>query len=267
MLIYEIYVFMWMTIILFICIFYKFLNVLLLPFIFIINFLKKEYYRYFSLNTLKKEVLDKENIEQNMQKDSYIDKQIYTKKEEKQKYRVNKLFLAVRIAKERWDLDTYEKKLIELLSYDEENIKALEMLSSLYINLWKNKKSFSLLKKLIQIDMQNDNAIWNLSKIYIDMWEVDTAKVLIEKAIDINPNNHRYYVTNADILYNKWELEKALESMYKVLDMKPNNIIYLDAIASLYEELWEFLKAKAFWIKIIDLEPEYDRAKEKIQSF
>lgn len=267
MLTYEIYVFIWMTITLFIFIFYRFFNILLSPFLFIINLIKKEYYRYFSLNSLKKEVLNKENIEQNIQKDTSINEDINIKYEERKNRRVNKLFLEVRVAKEKWDLDTYEKKLIEILSYDEENIRALEMLSNLYINLWKDKKAFSILKKLIQIDMQNDNAIWNLSKIYMEIWEIDTAKVLIEKAIDINNNNHRYYVTYADILYNKWELEKSVEAIHKVLDIKPNNVIYLDALASLYEELWEPLKAKSYRLKIIDLEPDYDKAKEKIKLF
>ena len=267
MLTYEIYVFIWMTITLLIFIFYRFLNIFLLPFIYIVNFLKKEYYKHFSLNALKKEILDKNNDEQKIEDDTFVEKKVDSKKAEKEKYKISKLFLEVKISKERWNLEDYEKKLIEILSYDEENIRALEMLSNLYINLWKNKKAFSLLKKLIQIDMQNDNAIWNLSKIYMDMWEIDTAKVLIEKAIDINSNNHRYYITYADILYNKWELEKAVEAIHKVLDIKPNNVIYIDALASLYEELWDFSKAKSCWIKIIDLEPDYDKAKEKIKSF
>jgi len=266
MLSYEIYIFTWITIILFIFIFYRFLNIFLWPFVFIISFLKKEYYKYFSLNVLKKEILEKKRDEKTIEKD--IDnKNMNTQKQEKIKDVVSKLFLEIQIDKERWKLDSYEEKLINILSYDENNIKALEMLSNLYINLWKDKKAFPLLKKLIQIDMQNDNAIWNLSKIYIDMWEIDTAKVLIEKSIDINSNNHRYYVTYADILYNKWELEKAIDAINKVLEIKPNNVIYLDALATLYEELWDVLKAKSCWLKIVDLEPDYEKAKEKLQSF
>jgi len=90
-----------MTITLLIFIFYRFLNIFLFPFIFTINFLKKEYYRHFSLNTLKKKILDKKETEQKIQKDTYSEKKIDSKKEEREKRKINKLFLEVQIAKER----------------------------------------------------------------------------------------------------------------------------------------------------------------------
>ena len=260
MLAYEIYLFWFITISIFILIFYNLIAYIFFPFVWIFNQLKIQYHKIFSLNRLKKQVLenkkeikDIKNIEKN-------------ENTSKIKNKLKKITLEIEFAKQKWDIDTLEQKLVEILSYDENNIKFMEMLSNLYINLWKEKKAFSLLKKLIQLDMQNDNAIWNLSKLYLELWEIDTANILIQKTIDINPSNYRYYITYADILYNKWELEQAIQAIQKVLEIKPNNSIYLDALASLYEEIWESQKSRACWLNILDIDPNYEKAKEKLQN-
>lgn len=261
----EIYTFFWISLLLIWFLFYRFLNIFLFPFLIVINFFKKEYYKYFSLNSIKKDLLNKPKELGNVVNNAVSE--VAPELEDKVKHKVSKLFLEAKIVREQWKLDDYEKKLIELLSFDENNVDALEMLSNLYINLWKDKKAFSLLKKLIQIDMQNDNAIWNLSKIYMELWEIDTSYILIQKALEINPKNHRYYVTYADILYNKWELEESIIAIEKVLEIKPKNVLYIDALASLHEEIGNFSKAKSYWLEILDLEPTYERAKEKIKNF
>ena len=260
MLAYEVYLFGFITILIIILAFYNFLSYIFFPFIWIYNQAKIQYHKIFSLNKLKKQVLENKTETQEVKE---------IKKDEntgKIKNKLKKLALEIEFAKQKWDIDTLEQKLVEFLSYDENNIKFMEMLSNLYINLWKDKKAFSLLKKLIQLDMQNDNAIWNLAKLYLDLWEIDTAYILIQKTININPKNYKYYVTYADILYNKWELEQAIQAIQKVLEFKPNNSIYLDALASLYEEIWDFQKAKACWLNILDIDPNYEKAKEKLQN-
>jgi len=307
---YEIYFFIFITLFIVVLTFYKFFLFLLSPIKYIFSYIKKEYYKYFKLNSIKKQILaenesnwdsnsnnneieskfktflknidlfhifteeEKKDIEtnkNNLENNNKIKEENEIKETEKVKVvkiksKIDKLFLKIEVEKQKWDIEKLEKLLIEVLSIDENNIKALNMLSNLYINLWKDKKAFPLLKKLIQLDMKNDEAIWNLSKLYLELWEIDTAYVLIQKAISINNKNHRYFVTYADILYNKWELEKAIEAIETVLKLKPNNVIYLDAIASLYEELWEYKKAKAYWLEILDLEPDYTKAKEKLQQ-
>ena len=262
MLAYEIYLFILVSLVLFVFVFYKFFLWLLSPIFWLVSYFKKWYYKVFSLNKIKKQVLE-ENVQENSElatTPTQVNPGINTGLKEK----VDRLFLKVEVLKQKGDLDGLEKKLIEILALDENNIKALEMLSNLYINLGKEKKAFPLLKRLIQLDMANDSAIWNLAKIYLSLWEIDTAEILIKKAIDINPNNHRYYVTLADILYNKGALEEAIEAIKKVLQLRPNNVIYMDALATLYEEVWEDNKAKALWLEILELEPDYEKAREKL---
>lgn len=260
MLAYEIYLFWFTTILIIILIFYNIISYIFLPFIWIYNQIKAQYHKIFSLNKLKKQILENNTEIQEIKKNGQ------NKDDNNLKNKLKKITLEIEFAKQRWDINTLEQKLVEALSYDENNIKFMEMLSNLYINLWKEKKAFSLLKKLIQLDAQNDNAIWNLSKLYLELWEIDTANILIQKTININPNNYRYYVTYADILYNKWELEKTIQTIQKVLEIKPNNSIYLDALASLYEEIWDFQKARACRLNILDIDPNYEKAKEKLQQ-
>jgi len=279
---YEIYIFLWVSVLIIILLFYRFFSLLFTPFVIIWDYIKKEYYKIFKLNSIKKQILEEDGKHENVKwvftksldlinifsKNKPIEKEIITDKNKvlKNKSKINNLFLKAEVAKQKWKIEDFEKILIEILSIDENNIKALDMLSNLYINLWKDKKAFSLLKRLIQLDMENDSAIWNLSKLYLELWEIDTARILIEKALSLNSHNHRYYVTYADILYNKWELEKAIDAIKNVLEIKPKNVIYLDALASLYEEIWDDAQAKAYWLQVLDLEPDYEKAKEKLKE-
>jgi len=260
MLVYEIYLFLFTTIVLVWIVFYKFFLWLFYPVLWIFESVKKWYYKVTSLNKIKEQVLDG-----NIKSDIHLENKEKVKNAEKLKSKLSRLFLQVEVFKQKWDLELLEQKLVEILSIDENNQKALEMLSNLYINLWKEKKAFPLLKKLIQVDMENDNAIWNLAKIYLDLWEINTAEILIKKAISLNNKNYRYYVTYADILYNQWKLEDAIDTIKRVLQLRPNNVIYMDALATLYEELGEYKKAKALWLEILELEPEYEKAKKKIK--
>ena len=257
----EVYVFLFTTFLLFVVLFYKFIFLLFKPFVIFFSFLKREYYKIFSLNKIKNNILWEEKKEKvNITIESNINKN-----EKLIKSKIEKLFLKVQVAKQKWDIDLLERNLVEILSIDENNIRALEFLSSLYINLWKTKKAFPLLKRLIQIDTWNDNAIWNLAKLYLDFWEPQTAKILIEKVISLNEKNHKYYVTYADILYNLSDIPWSIKAIEKALELKPKNIIYLEALASLYEELWEDGKSKAYRLEILDLEPDYEKAKEKLK--
>jgi tetratricopeptide (TPR) repeat protein len=163
MLVSEIYLFLLVTGALVVLLFYKFFFRLLTPLFWLIDSIKKWYFKVTSLNKIKEQVFNQEDTVQEETKDEI------QKNTQKLKHKLDRLFLQLEVFRQKGDLDAMEQKLNEILSIDENNLKALEMLSNLYINLGKEKKAFPLLKRLIQIDMENDNAIWNLAKIYLNL--------------------------------------------------------------------------------------------------
>ena len=180
------------------------------------------------------------------------------------KRKVDRLLIEADRHKKRWDVNNYEKKLVECLSLVPDEPVVLDNLSDLYLNLWKDKKAFPLLKKLIQKDVNNDKAIWNLSKIYLNNSEMDTSLLLIEKAIELRNDNPRYWITKAEIVYNKDNLEEAIEYAKSALKLRPENLMYIEWVAMLYEEIWDKTRAKKYRLMILDLEPNYEIAREKL---
>ncbi len=180
------------------------------------------------------------------------------------KRKVDRLLIEADRYKNKWDVSNYEKKLVESLSVVPDEPVVLDNLSDLYLNLWKDKKAFPLLKKLIQRDVNNHKAIWNLSKIYLNNSEIDTSLLLIEKAIELKSDNPRYWITKAEIVYNKDNLEDAIECAKSALKLRPENLMYIEGVAMLYEEIWDKTRAKKYRLRILDLEPNYEIAREKL---
>lgn len=167
--------------------------------------------------------------------------------------------------KERGKLDLYEKKLIEALAIDPQNLEIIRMLGDHYFDTGKYIKALSLLKRVINEDPSNHKAVWQIGQIYLHDDQVETAKLLVEKAISLKDDNPRYYISLVEIHYQLWDLKEAIRSLEKVLKLRPKNIDYLLAIATLYEENSEPSKATYYYSKVIELDPMHDIAKSKLK--
>ena len=84
---------------------------------------------------------------------------------EKQKKLLEKLKYEALVAKEKGKLEEYEKKLIEWLAIDENNLDLHKLLADLYFTLGLHKKSLSLLKKIIELDPQDHKPIWTVGEL------------------------------------------------------------------------------------------------------
>jgi len=103
--------------------------------------------------------------------------------------------------KERGKLDLYEKKLIEALAIDPQNLEIIRMLGDHYFDTGKYIKALSLLKRVINEDPSNHKAVWQIGQIYLHDDQVETAKLLVEKAISLKDDNPRYYISLVEIHY------------------------------------------------------------------
>lgn len=230
-----------------------------------------------ALDTMRKELIEK-NVQQ-VRTELHIDedtpslqhkehKKISTPErlQDKQDKLLEKLKYEGLVQKERGNIEGYEKKLIEGLALDPENIDFLKMLSELYFNMSNHKKALSLLKKVLDKNPEDHKAIRQIGEIYLDKGQFDTAELLIEKAINLAPNNHKYYVSMVEVKYNLWHKEESINLMEKVIKLRPTNISYLQALAKLYEETWDHQNAKKYYFKILELEPTNDDAKNKLRA-
>lgn len=167
--------------------------------------------------------------------------------------------------KERGKMDQYEKKLIEGLAFDTDNVELLQMLGEHYFNTGNLIKALSLLKKVIHVMPDNHKVVWQIGQIYLSQDDKDTAKLLIEKAIKLKPDNPKYHISLVEIYYEQAELKPAIRSMEKILKLRPTNIDYLLTIATLHEEAAEPTKATEYYSKIIELDPMNEMAKKGLK--
>lgn len=187
--------------------------------------------------------------------------------QEKQKKLLEKISYEANSFKKEWKLEEYEKKLIEWLAIDPENLDLNKQLADLYFTIWNHKKALSLLKKIIEVDPEDHNVIWQIGEIYLMMWDYETSELLIEKAINLKPNNPKYYISMVEIMYNTERKKDAIATMEKIVKLRPTNSSYALTLAELYEEIDDVDNAKKYYFKVLEQEPTNDKAKRKIQEY
>ena len=186
--------------------------------------------------------------------------------QEKQKKLLDKINYEANALKKEWKLEDYEKKLIEWLAIEPENLDLNKQLAELYFTIWNHKKALSLLKKIIEKDPEDHNAIWQIWEIYLVTWDFETSELLIEKAINLKPNNPKYYISMVEIMYNTDRKKDAVAVMEKIVKLRPTNANYIMTLAELYDEIQDFDNAKKYYFRVLEQEPNNEKAKRKIQE-
>lgn len=192
-------------------------------------------------------------------------KQISEREKEKLQGKIEKIKYSAIANKERGKKDLYEKKLIEGLALDPENMNFLTLLSGYYFEERQYIKALSLLKKIVNKDKENHKAIRQIGQVYIQQNQPETAQLLIEKAISLKNDHPKYYITLVEIHYENKELIKAIQTMEKVLKLRPTNTDYLLTMATLYEEAKKLSLAHKYYKKVLEIDPGNAHAKKALK--
>jgi tetratricopeptide (TPR) repeat protein len=186
--------------------------------------------------------------------------------EQRQKKLLEKIRYEALLAKEKGKIDEFEKKIVEGLAIDSENLELNQMLADLYFTLGNYKKALTLLKKVIEIEPQDHKAIWQIGEIYLSKGEFETAELLIEKAVDLKPSNPKYHISMVEVYYNTNRRDLAVETLEKVVKLRPANVPYLLALADLYFEIGDMESAQRYYFRVLEYEPSNVKAKSKLQK-
>lgn len=185
---------------------------------------------------------------------------------QRQKKLLEKIKYEALLSKEKGKIDEFEKKLVEGLAIDPENLEFHQMLADLYFTLGNYKKALTLLKKVIEIEPQDHKAIWQIGEIYLSKGEFETAELLIEKAIDMKPSNPKYHISMVEVYYNTNRKDQAIAALERVVKLRPANVPYLLALADLYFEMNDMENAQRYYFRVLEYEPSNTKAKAKLQK-
>lgn len=205
----------------------------------------------------------KTNISQAQNSDTKTEEVILDEKEKKE---LNKIIYEADLLKKDWKLDEYEKKIIEWLSIQPDNLSLHKSLAEYYFNVWNYKKSLPLFKSIIEKHPDDHNSIRHLGQIYLVWKDYEISEALIEKAIHMIWDNPKYHISMVEIYYNTNRKLQAIWIMEKIIKLRPSNTNYMIALAELYEEVEDFNNAKKYYFRVLENEPNNEIAKKKIQG-
>lgn len=169
--------------------------------------------------------------------------------------------------KQRNDMAGYEKKLIEGLILDPDDIDIYRQLADFYFSDWKYTKALSMFRKILTFDPNDHHALWQIGEIYIEQWQYEDAQVFVEKALSLSPDNPKYYISLIDICIAKSDFPTALIYLEKIVALRPRNIAYLIALGEMYEKLWRIEEAKQTYFRVLEIDPLHTDVKHMLKKF
>ena len=145
---------------------------------------------------------------------------------EEDKKKIKSLILEAELLKNEGKFEDSERKLIEGLALDQENIEINRQLSDLYFTLGNHKKALSLLKKVTEMDPEDHKSIWQIGEIYFLTGDNETAELLVEKALDLKNDNPKYYFRASHLLMNilSYQYQTSFEESVQIQSLRKRPI-------------------------------------------
>ncbi len=150
-----------------------------------------------------------------------------------------------------------EDNLKKILDIDKNNLKALFLLGSVFIQTGKLDNSIKYLEKVIEIDPNIVNALNNLGIVYIKLKEFSNAEKYLNKVLDINPNHLDAYNSLGIVFAELGDFNKALFNVKKALELNPNFVSAHNNLGLINKKFEYFIEAEACFKKAIELDPKF----------
>lgn len=122
-----------------------------------------------------------------------------------------------------------EKKLIEIISFDSQNIEVFRLLGEVYFEQKNYNDSREAFKHVVKL-LENEEEEESLAEIYFDLALIDQAEEnweaateMMKKTLKLNPNNPRYLDTMLEISIINKDKISALDAFEKLEKINPEN--------------------------------------------
>ena len=155
------------------------------------------------------------------------------------------------------NFNSAEDNLKKILDIDKNNLKALFLLGSVFIQTGKLDNSIKYLEKVIKIDPNIVNALNNLGIVYIKLKEFSNAEKYLNKVLDINPNHLDAYNSLGIVFAELGDYNKALFNVKKALELNPNFVSAHNNLGLINKKFEYFIEAEASFKKAIELDPKF----------
>jgi len=143
---------------------------------------------------------------------------------------IDQLFSQAEESKKHNDLDSAEKKYIEIIGLDSRNLKAFKELGRVYFEKKEFEEAKQTFEHILKLKEDDEDVYENLGRIAKEKGDLDLARDEYIKLININKQNAQTYFSLAEIYQATGKLPEALGSLKKALKIEPSNPRYLDTM-------------------------------------
>jgi len=166
---------------------------------------------------------------------------------------LNKIFEVINNNLKNREFKSAEESLKKILEKNPQNVKALFLLGSVYLELKQFKDSTKLLNKAIDLDPNISNAHNNLGIIYFKQRDFKKAKMCIFKSLEINPKNLDAYNYLGLIYSELGDFENAIDKTKKALEINKNYFPGYNNLGLIYKKFEYFYDAEISFKKAISI--------------
>ncbi|MBT4277412.1 tetratricopeptide repeat protein [Candidatus Falkowbacteria bacterium] len=167
------------------------------------------------------------------------------------------------------NLDLAEKKFVEALNLDPQNIKAYEGLSEIYMKLDQDDQAIEVLNHIIKIEENNSQAYFKLGQINFNQGDIKEAREYYLKAVKFKPHYPPILLALANVCQSLEFNEEALSYLKEAVTIESGNPKYLDRLIELSIILKDKNLAETSLSKLKEINPENKKIneyKDKIEN-
>lgn len=161
------------------------------------------------------------------------------------------VFQVIKELVEKKDYVPAEKKLIELISRDEKDVMAYEMLGDLYLEKKSYDQAEEIFKYLIKISVAGKSKAKGIKKDKLAEAETDLLS-----SLDVSSKVANYYDDLALIYEMTEKKDSALECYLKASSIEPNNPKYLDKLIELSIKIGDRTLARKTLNRLRQINPD-----------
>ncbi|MBI5414400.1 tetratricopeptide repeat protein [Candidatus Peregrinibacteria bacterium] len=165
----------------------------------------------------------------------------------------------------RNELEEAEKLFIKILSFDEENVTALQKLAYLYLQTGSPHKSEGLYLELLELTSGSPAIYTNLGLALFNQKKFEESIEAYKKAVELDVDHGARYANLGQVYFVIQNLESAIECFENAVKKDPRNLGFLYHLADSCLEAKRFSEARKWYEKILDLSPYDESAKEEVR--
>ena len=175
---------------------------------------------------------------------------------------IDQLFSQAEELRKRDDLDSAEKKYIEIIGLDSKNIKAFKELGHIYFE----KKAFEEAKQtfehILKLKEDDEDIYENLAQIAKEKGDLDEARDEYLKSIKINEQNAQTYFNLTEVYQAMGKMPEAVSTLKKALKIEPANPRYLDTMLEISIIIKDKALASSAYKNLLKANPENNKLEE-----